>query len=309
MKRARAWIRLQSGRRLNLLQPDPASWTDSDLAIGLSRTYRWGGHSSWDLPLSVAQHSLLVLVLRQQLRPLQRLTRLEALRELLHDADEGLLSHDASATVKPHLGAAYHALTARMQAAVWSRYGLPDWDAESYAIHKQADRLAAASEAVHVAGWSWDDLRETLEIDIPPMMDDPLPLLEGMQPWQPWPARTAAALFLAKLQQLTDPAFTTDPSDLHACVYREQTVAELGAAFTRLSPGRRRRCNRPPTGNSMSDTLVFVEAADHSACLEGIIVDGECDDDGAWDFDAPFTVLTTDEELITCYGDCYVEIQ
>ena len=45
MKPARAWVRLQSGRRLNLLAPDPVSWTDSDLAIGLSRTYRWGGHS------------------------------------------------------------------------------------------------------------------------------------------------------------------------------------------------------------------------------------------------------------------------
>ena len=51
MKPARAWVRLHSGRRLNLLDPDPASWADSDLATGLSRTYRWGGHSCWDLPL------------------------------------------------------------------------------------------------------------------------------------------------------------------------------------------------------------------------------------------------------------------
>ena len=28
-----------------------------------------------------------------------------------------------------------------------------------------------------------------------------------------------------------------------------------------------------------------------------------------WDFDAPFTVLTTDEELIVCKGDCHVDIQ
>ena len=38
MKPARAWVRLESGRRLNLLEPDPNSWTDSDLAIGLSQT-------------------------------------------------------------------------------------------------------------------------------------------------------------------------------------------------------------------------------------------------------------------------------
>ena len=78
MKPERAWVRLESGRRLNLLQPDPNGWTDRDLAIGLSRTYRWGGHSRWDLPLSVAQHSLLVLVLRQKMGQFDHLTRGEA---------------------------------------------------------------------------------------------------------------------------------------------------------------------------------------------------------------------------------------
>ena len=50
----RAWVLLKSGRRINLLQPMAADWEDEDLALGLSRTYRWGGHSAWDLPLSVA---------------------------------------------------------------------------------------------------------------------------------------------------------------------------------------------------------------------------------------------------------------
>src|SRR5208337_5239860 len=59
----RAWILLPSGRRLDLLAPDPDAWTDRDLAIGLSRTYRCAGYSAWDLPLSVAQHSLTVLAL------------------------------------------------------------------------------------------------------------------------------------------------------------------------------------------------------------------------------------------------------
>ena len=61
----RAWVRLLSGKRLDLLNPTPFDWDDSDLAIGLARTYRWGGHSAWALPLSVAQHSLLVLALRR----------------------------------------------------------------------------------------------------------------------------------------------------------------------------------------------------------------------------------------------------
>ena len=89
MKPERAWIRLGSGKRLDLICPQPDQWEDRDLAIGLSRTYRWGGHSRWDLPMSVAQHSLLVLVLRQQMQPHRRLTPREALREVLHDGEGG----------------------------------------------------------------------------------------------------------------------------------------------------------------------------------------------------------------------------
>ena len=59
MTPARAWVRLGSGRPLDLIDPQPHDWQDRDLAVGLSRTYRWGGHSRWALPLSVAQHSLL----------------------------------------------------------------------------------------------------------------------------------------------------------------------------------------------------------------------------------------------------------
>jgi hypothetical protein len=88
LKPDRAWVLLPSGQRLDLLTPEAGAWTDRDLAIGLSRTYRWGGHSRWDLQLSVAQHSLLVLVIRQQMNTLQHLTAAEALRELFHDADE-----------------------------------------------------------------------------------------------------------------------------------------------------------------------------------------------------------------------------
>jgi len=79
---------LKSGRRINLLQPTAADWEDEDLALGLARTYRWGGHSAWDLPLSVAQHSVTVLALRRAMAT-KSLTDGEALLELLHDAEEG----------------------------------------------------------------------------------------------------------------------------------------------------------------------------------------------------------------------------
>src|ERR1700679_327955 len=162
MRPERAWVRFESGRRLNLLQPDPDSWTDRDLAIGLSRTYRWGGHSCWDLPLSVAQHSLLVLVLRQKIAPLDRLTRGEALRELLHDADEGMLSFDPISPLKPHLGADYDSLVSRLRTAIETRYAIPAWDDESYAAHKRADRLAWASAAGHVARGAAQKMQRTL---------------------------------------------------------------------------------------------------------------------------------------------------
>jgi hypothetical protein len=199
----RAWVLLPSGHRLDLLTPDSAAWTDSDLATGLSRTYRWGGYSRWDLPLSVAQHSLLVLAIRQQMSP--PLTSAEALRELLHDAEEGLIGFDAISPLKPHLGAAFKAVNDRLRVAIDQRYRLPPWDDANYHIHKHADHLAAASEAFHVTGWSRHDIRDSLKITLEPVDVDPLPVPEGLQPWEPWPPRLAAALFLTRLQHLAGP--------------------------------------------------------------------------------------------------------
>jgi hypothetical protein len=311
MRPDRAWVRLTSGRRLNLIDPQPTDWTDVDLAVGLSRTYRWGGHSIWDLPLPVTQHCLLVLVLRQQMQPHQPLIPGEALRELLHDADEGLLGFDPISPLKPRLGAEFEALTSRLQKAISVRYALPPWSAEDYLLHKRADHLAATSEALHVAGWTWEEIRETLDIRLRPAMADPLPLLAGHRPWQPWPPRRAAALFLAELRQLTSGEHIDAPADLTAAVEREATIAALGAAFSRLPASRRVRCSAPVTGNSLTDTFIFVETQDISQqSLEGVIVDGERDDDGEWLLDEQFTVFTTEEEFIRVSGwGCHVAVQ
>ena len=128
MKPDRAWVLLPSGKRLDLLAPDPSGWTDRDLAISLSRTYRWGGHSRWELPLSVAQHSLLVLVMRQKMNALQPLSRSKALRELLHDAEEGFLCFDPISPLKPHLGEDFKSVSNRLRAAIATRYALEPWD-------------------------------------------------------------------------------------------------------------------------------------------------------------------------------------
>src|SRR3954470_23435944 len=119
----RAWVRLPSGRRLDLLSPTPFDWTDEDLAIGLSRTFRWGGHSIWPgAPLSVAQHSLAVLALR---RARAKLTPPQARRELLHDAEEGLINFDCISPLKPFLGPGFAELQTRLQGVIALRYGLP----------------------------------------------------------------------------------------------------------------------------------------------------------------------------------------
>jgi hypothetical protein len=311
LKCSRAWVLLPSGQRLDLLTPDPGAWTDRDLAIGLSRTYRWGGHSRWDLPLSVAQHSLLVLVIRQQMNALQDMTAAEALRELLHDADEGLLGFDPISPLKPHLGEGFNAIASRLRAAIDTRYQVLPWRCDDYLLHKKADHLTAASEAFHVTGWPRDAIRESLQIGLEPLRHDPLPLMAGMQPWEPWPPRTAAALFLAKLRELTRAdSHVEHPGCLGLVVDRERTIRSLAASFSRLPPGRRRRTPVPLTGNSLSDTYVVAEAHDGSQSAEGIVVDGARDESGQWDFDADFTIFTTDEELLVCHGySCDVEIQ
>lgn len=311
MKPDRAWVLLPSGRRLDLLRPDPDAWTDRDLAISLSRTYRWGGHSRWELPLSVAQHSLLVLVMRQRLNALQPLSQAEALRELLHDGEEGFLCFDPISPLKPHLGDDFKAVNDRLRAAIASRYAVQPWDNTGYVQHKQADHLAAASEAFHVTGWSREDIRDSLQIRLEPLAEDPLPRLDGMQPWEPWPPRVAAALFLGKLRELTRADGPVEqPGDISAVVEREKTIGTLAASFSRLPRCRWRRTARPLTGNSLTDTYVIAEAHDGSQIAEGVVVDGTRDDDGAWDFNSDFTLFTTDEEILVCHGwNCHVEIQ
>jgi hypothetical protein len=197
----RAWVRMPSGKRLDLLTPTPFDWDDSDLALGLARTYRWGGHSAWPLPLSVAQHSIAVMLLRRAASPTP-LAAVVELRELLHDAEEGLLGFDAVAPIKPFLGEGFRALTRRLEQAVFLRYRLPAWTPAEHQLHKRADRLAAASEAVHVAGWSAQEVRTTLKIRSAVLAHDPLTDVYGCAPWEPWAPALAAERFLDALEHL-----------------------------------------------------------------------------------------------------------
>ena len=197
----RAWMRLPSGRRLDLISPDAQAWTDRDLAVRLARTFRWGGESTWSTPLSVAQHSLQVLEIARQ-SACGSLTPAEQLRELLHDAEEGFLGFDCIAPLKPALGAPFRLVADRLTSAVWERYALPMWDTTSYGRHKDGDEMSAASEAVHVVGWSLQEVRTVLGIEAPILQIDPLSDVFECEPWQPWPVDLAAERFLDVLCNL-----------------------------------------------------------------------------------------------------------
>jgi hypothetical protein len=109
---------------------------------------------------------------------------------------------DPIAPIKPHLGSQFRSLVNRLNEAIARRYRLPPWTASSYAAHKHADRLAAASEAFHVVGWSLAEIREHLEIKLDPVDLDPVSPPPGMLPWQPWTSTLAVPMFLATLKEL-----------------------------------------------------------------------------------------------------------
>lgn len=298
MRADRAWVRLSSGRRLDLLDIKSDAWSDDDLATGLARTHRWGGHSTWTLPLSVAQHSILVLAIRTNMEG-RDLSPTDALRELLHDADEGLLGFDCITPLKQHLGDGYQRLTGLLQKAIAERYGLPAWGQEDYLMHKRADRLAAISEANHVAGWSLQEIMDEFGT-VNVLKDDPLQTsTPRLKPWEPWGPDLASYIFKRQLRDLMEAAT------------REQTLSDLAAAYAHAPETIRRRCTVPVHGSASLDKLVRAEAPDGQA-WEGVIVGGEREHDGAWALDAEFIIFTTDErpegQLITVHGwNCDVE--
>jgi 5'-nucleotidase len=149
---ARAWQRMLSGRRLDLLDPSPLDVEIEDIAHGLSRVARWNGQTTGAWAFTVAQHSLLVEDLVGRFRPTApRAWRLAA---LLHDAPEYVIG-DLITPFKAAVGLDYKALEIRLQTAVNLRFGLPARPPKSAAaLIKRADRAAAYLEATQLAGFS-----------------------------------------------------------------------------------------------------------------------------------------------------------
>ncbi len=154
-KTPRAWQRMLSGRRLDLLDPTPVDIEIEDIAHGLAFVARWNGQTLGDWPYSVAEHSLLVEEIFTRLNPgIATRWRLAA---LLHDAPEYVIG-DMISPVKAAVGPGYGALDERLTAAVHLRFGLPaTLPAPIKKQIKRADSISAWHEAVSIAGFSQDE--------------------------------------------------------------------------------------------------------------------------------------------------------
>ncbi len=150
-KRPRAWQRMLSGRRLNLLDPSPLDIEISDIAHGLARLARWNGQTEGENAYSVAQHSLLVLDIALGLE--DTLKPEDQLIALLHDAPEYVIG-DMISPFKAVMGGNYKDVEQRLTHAIHMRFSLPISPKKSLLkLIKQADRIAAFIEATSLAGF------------------------------------------------------------------------------------------------------------------------------------------------------------
>jgi len=153
----RAWQRMLSGRRLDLLEPSPLDIEIEDIAHGLARVARWNGQTKGDHAFSVAQHSVLVERLVMELNP--RLSQQARLMALLHDGPEYVVG-DLISPFKAAVGINYKALEERLQMAIHLRFGLPARvPAPLKTLFKRADHLSAYHEATQLAGFEESEAR------------------------------------------------------------------------------------------------------------------------------------------------------
>ncbi|WP_299964652.1 HD family hydrolase [uncultured Roseobacter sp.] len=149
---ARAWQRMLSGRRLDLLDPTPVDVEIEDIAHGLAFVARWNGQTRGDHAYSVAEHSLLVETLFTRIAP--RAPAKWRLAALLHDAPEYVIG-DMISPVKAAVGPGYEALDDKLTAAIHIRFGLPaTLPVQVKRQIKKADRISAWMEATQIAGFA-----------------------------------------------------------------------------------------------------------------------------------------------------------
>jgi 5'-deoxynucleotidase YfbR-like HD superfamily hydrolase len=188
----RAWQRMLSGRRLDLLDPSPLDVEIEDIAHGLARVARWNGQTKGAHAYSVAQHCVLVERLAHELKP--GLTKEARLMALLHDAPEYVIG-DLISPFKAAVGIDYKAFENRLMAAIHIRFGLsPKPPADLAFILKKADIISAFHEATQLAGFT---AAEAKRIFGTPPRGTRFPRLV------PLPTGEAQAQFLERFKRLT----------------------------------------------------------------------------------------------------------
>lgn len=202
----RAWQRMLSGRRLDLLDPSPLDIEIEDIAHGLARVARWNGQTTGAHAFSVAQHSVVVEEIVAHIEPaFEPRWRLAA---LLHDASEYVIG-DMISPFKAALGVDYKAFESRLETAIHVRFGLPAaTPAGIKRLIKRADRACAFFEATQLAGFTH---AESLELfGAPPpgytLRIDPLPPAEAQAQY----LRRFELLFEAAGHRIQDKAFDTE---------------------------------------------------------------------------------------------------
>jgi 5'-deoxynucleotidase YfbR-like HD superfamily hydrolase len=193
-KSKRAWQRMLSGRRLDLLDPSPLDVELEDIAHGLARVARWNGQTKGAHIFSVAQHSLLVEAVARAKVP--RLDRNARLALLLHDAPEYVVG-DMISPFKAVIGDSYKAVENRLLAAIHVRFGLPAKIPETMtAMIKAADLAAAYLEATRLAGFADDEARKFF--GQPPKFSAAI----ERDYLTPWPAGTAELKYRERFEKL-----------------------------------------------------------------------------------------------------------
>lgn len=165
----RAWQRMLSGRRLDLLDPSPLDIEIADIAHGLARVARWNGQTHGPHVFSVAQHSMLVEAIGSDL--VFAVTPSMQLELLLHDAPEYVIG-DIISPLKSAIGDAYKLVERRLLTAIRQRFGLDRPSATLVHLVKRADRIAAHFEAIRLAGFSIEEGERIF--GRPPLLPDSL---------------------------------------------------------------------------------------------------------------------------------------
>lgn len=185
-----------SGRRLDLLNPDPRDIEIVDIAHGLARVARWNGQTIGPHAFSVAQHCVLVEQIAGHLLPgIEPRWRLAV---LLHDAAEYVIG-DLISPFKAAIGVDYKAFENNLMSAVHYRFGLPrKLPAEVADLIKTSDRIAAFYEATRLAGFEHAEAQQFF--GVPPVLEPDLQI--ALAKLTAWPVERAQAELLARHKAL-----------------------------------------------------------------------------------------------------------